>query len=148
MTIQIGLQEGTEPTPDAFLKYLEQNWTILAAAAYSNYLRSGRGLLWVDWLNQLPVATRIKDVSVIYCTPHSAIGKGLFPEGMKDEVRRLIRQYDPETMIVIRWDDGEITRTRTLAFAGDASPLEAYEQMKGRLSEFELMVKLEEDGPT
>lgn len=146
MTIpQISLKNGMEPTPEAFLEYLNQNWSILAAYTYAGYLRSGRGVLWVDWLNQLPITSPISSVPAVYCTPHSAIAKALFPNGMSDDLRRLMRQYDPETMIVVRWFDGQIHRTRTVALAGDAAPKQAYEQMKGRLSEFEMLAKVEKE---
>lgn len=142
MIKQINFKLDIDKIPEPFMKYLEENWTLLAASAYANYLRHGRGLLWVDWLNQLPVATRIKDVPVIYCTPHGAITRSLFRGGMSEDVWRLIRQYDPDKMIVIRWNDNEVLRTRTIALLPQ-TPIQAYEEMHGQLSEFELLVKLE-----
>lgn len=124
--------------PEAFLNYLNKNWDLLAATAYQGYLQQGRGVLWVDWLNQLPITTRISDVAVIYLTPHSRMAREIFPSGMSQELRRLIGKYTPELAIVIYWSDGEINRGREVAVGGAASPAAAYEQMKGQLVEFQL----------
>lgn len=130
--------------PPAISHYLSENWDLLAAAAYSKFLNKGRGLLWIDWLNALPITSRLSDVPVIYVTPHSRMTRGLFPGGMSSDVRRLIRQYDPAISVVLCWSDGEINRARTVALLGK-TPIEAYEQLKDRLDEFELLVDLEEE---
>lgn len=122
--------------PPAFLDYLTPNWELLSATAYANYLAKGRGVLWVDWLNQLPITSRLTDVGVLYLLPHSKITREMFPSGMSSELRRLIREYDPEITVVVYWSDGEVNRARTVALAGAASPSQAYSQMKDRLPEF------------
>lgn len=127
----------------AFSKYITQNWDLLAAAAYAHYLKQGRGLLWVDWLNQLPIKSRLSEVGVLYATPHTKITRALFPNGMSSEARRLIREYDPNVMIVVYWSEGGINRGRTIAMP-DETPIQAYERLKGRLNEFEILVQLEE----
>jgi hypothetical protein len=130
--------------PLAISQYLVDNWDVLAASAYSNFLKKGRGLLWLDWLNQLPITSRLSDVPVVYATPHSRITRGLFPDGMSSDVRRLIRQYDPAISVVLYWSDGEINRCRTLGLSSK-TPIEAYEQLKGQLDEFEMLVDLEKE---
>jgi len=124
--------------PEAFLNYLDANWDLLAASAYQGYLLQGRGVLWVDWLNQLPITSRLSDVGVIYLTPHSRLAREIFAEGMSKELRRLIGKYSPELAIVIYWSDGEINRGREVAVGGAATPSEAYERMKGQLIEFQM----------
>jgi len=136
---QILVRSGLE-VPQIFLDYLEPNWELLSASAYAGYLKKGRGLLWFDWLSQLPVKSCPTDVNVMYCTPHGANSRIPFPQGMNNDARRLIREYDPEGMIIIRYNDGTMTRTRTIALSASDSPLEAYNSMQGRLSEFELML--------
>ncbi len=130
--------------PLAINQYLVDNWDVLAASAYSNFLKKGRGLLWLDWLNELPITSRLSDVAVVYATPHSRITRGLFPDGMSSDVKRLIRQYDPAFSVVLYWSDGQINRARTVALLGK-TPIEAYEQLKDRLDEFELLVEIEKE---
>lgn len=139
--IQISFKEGIDKVPEAFMEYLEANSNLLLATAYHHYLSKGRGLLWIDWINQLPVATRISEVPVMYCTPTSRLTRALFPKGMNEDVRRLVREYDPEKTIVIRWSDGEMVRTRTIMLF-PATPAEAFERLKGQLCEFELNVSM------
>lgn len=125
-----------------FFDYIQENWSLLAAAAYSGFLKKGRGMLWIDWLNQLPINYRVNDIGVIYITNHSKITRAIFPEGMSSEARRLIRQYDPQISAILYWSEGEMNYGRTIAFI-DETPLQAYGFFKGRLEEFELLVTLE-----
>lgn len=125
-----------------FFDYIQENWSLLAAAAYSGFLKKGRGMLWIDWLNQLPINYRVNDIGVIYITHHSKITRAIFPEGMSSEARRLIRQYDPQISAILYWSEGEMNYGRTISFI-DETPLQAYGFFKGRLEEFELLVTLE-----
>ncbi len=128
--------------PLEFAKYMVENWDVLAASAYANYLRQGKGLLWLDWLNKLPITAPLSQVSVIYCTPRNKAGRSILA-GANPELFQMINRYNPEDSIIFRWSDGTTTRTRTFTAGTTEPPIGAYNRLKGRLSEFEMFVRME-----
>lgn len=130
--------------PEVVVDYLHQNWDVLAASAYANYLKQGKGLLWIDWLNQLPITTPLSQVTLLYCTPNNAVGRSILKD-VNPEVFQIIKRYTPEDSIVFRWNDGTMIRTRTLMVIGAETPIDTYKRLKDRLSEFEMLVTLEDD---
>lgn len=143
MTNDIYLNLTALDFPEYMASHLSKNCDLLLASAYHGYLEKGRGLLWIDWLNQLPVASPLSQAFVLYVPIHGRLARVLqIPDG----VRQVMRRYDPQTSIVIRWTDGETIRTRTV-IAPDSTPPEAYERMKGRLDEFTTWLNQQENRP-
>lgn len=129
--------------PDYMAEHLSENYDLLLASAYHGYLEKGRGLLWIDWLNQLPITSPLSQASVLYVPIHGRLARVL---RIPDEAKQVIRRYDPQTSIVIRWTDGETIRTRTI-ITPSLKPPEAYELMKGRLDEFTTWLNQQESRP-
>lgn len=153
------LPPGT--TSDDYLKYLDQNWDVIATFAYNSYLREGRGALILDWdlsldahlallppdlkkLNSLDnrIVNRQLNCPIFYLGQRSAISQALGPDFFTTDIQRLIGCYDPEIMIVLFlcWGFAPDRRGhimgRTLALANHKTPMQLYVDNADRQQEF------------
>lgn len=125
----------------AAIAYLDENWPILAAAAYEGYLNKGRGIVFVDCHSQIPFDIRDDEMSALYMTAHGKLTRAAFPEGFSANARRLIREYHPKTQVVFCFWESGLHKFRTIGMLGISDPPEGcYERLKGRMDEFCLKV--------
>jgi len=165
-----GAFENLPPGTSAqdYLNYLDRNWDLMAGFAYQMYLNEGRGALILDWDLSLDaqvsllspdlrkrnhpdavISNRELNCPIFYLGDRGLLSR----DWLTSDRRRLIQQYDPETMIVLflSWGvtpgrSGNIMG-RTLALAGGKSPKQLYVENADRQREFSFLSGSDEAPP-
>ena len=164
------LPPGT--TSADYLKYLDQNWDVIATFAYDSFLREGKGALILDWdlsldahlsllspdfkrLNTLNDQSGKQQLNcpIFYLGERSALTRFAGQEFFTPDIQRLIQNYDPENMIVLFLCWGYAPNIaghimgRTLALAGHKTPMQLYVENSDRQQEFSFFAGSNEAPP-
>lgn len=102
----------------ADIAYIRRHWTALAAAAWHGYVRHGRGIIVIDWVNG-------REPNVSFCTRASARCSGW----LSAETALQIQLYDPrrEVVCIVVYNDPTVTTYRLSV--GSITPPDAYAQL-------------------
>lgn len=146
-------------SPQDYLRFVQEHWLSLAALAYEGYLQEGKGVLLVDW--DLTLNQHLKLVSqrsnsaeaialdgrlhcpVMYVGERGSLLQQLFAGRWDSTWQEKIDKYDPASMVIVvlAWGcDRSLQQwcsyAQTLTVKNAATPIQAYIENSGRLSEF------------
>lgn len=112
---------------DSHLAFIMGNWSVLAAWSWRGYQEGGRGCMVIDSKQastEPTVTSRLGETPAVYLVADQV------PE--IEEVRRMIREYDPETevvVVILRLDGGQ----SEYRLRGPVLPVDAYRALEGEM---------------
>ena len=136
---------GLGISPEMY-SFLQENYELLAAFAYHNYLNRGKGLVWVDWENLANLTPSIfepnrRDSLIMDLKPSGRAYRQVNGEDMSADLINLVARYNPEESFVMQWEEGGIRSVRSIGSTGSpdqfAPPPACYERNRERLIEFQ-----------
>lgn len=121
------------------LSFIRANFEQLAAECYRGFLEHGRGMLLGDESDFAePPRGHLTKFKLAYMAEENAVFKaagGKWPGGNADKEARWVKEYDPETTVLIAFTrrDGGVSSYR-IEGLGDGTPLCAYNRIRATLN--------------